>query len=141
MRLQASKQLDQSGSKNAATVYHSLPNNTKNNQDHGCITRCDPDSAAHSPREQKKSPLTTNRALNLGKLATLSLEHPGLTKAIAQKTATGDKQCCTTDREPEAGAKSRRRDLDASLSTVNQRRRRSAINNAVPPKFLVFFVF
>jgi hypothetical protein len=29
IRLQASKQLDQSGSENAATVYHGLPNDTK----------------------------------------------------------------------------------------------------------------
>jgi hypothetical protein len=29
MRLQASKQLDQSGSENAAIVYHRLPNDTK----------------------------------------------------------------------------------------------------------------
>jgi hypothetical protein len=55
MRPQASKYLDQSGSKNAATIYHRLSNDTKeNDQDYDCIAQRDLGSAAHSPGEQKK---------------------------------------------------------------------------------------
>jgi hypothetical protein len=61
--LQASKQLDQSGSKNAGTVYHRLPNDTKeNDQRHGYIARCDTGLPSHGPREKKKTQVT-NRAL------------------------------------------------------------------------------
>jgi hypothetical protein len=47
MSLQASKQLDQSGSKNTTRVYHRLPNDTKenntkeNDQEHNFIARYD----------------------------------------------------------------------------------------------------